>query len=657
MGRQGVFSLAVAAALACMRAFGGPTAQAVEIPEDLDALVEQALLTAALTPGDIALKTDYALRDEFRLDVAEELLAEPLKIPRWTETMADRVARATRLGALMDVLADVKDLDVRGVSFSPNPRADWTLYDALAVLAKAEGTEFTVRRRELEAQLKPLPQPIVQALTVLVDGAAAARLSAAGAYGKLSDDDRAFFLANIQKITTEGESPTEEETDRLFALAKQVDQQKLAEGAKVLCAAVDCTRDLLAAHRAEIEEWARTAALDEPVRIATPLGEIVVGTPRDDVHRDPAFVLIEPAGNDVYLEHAGDSSSRINGIGIAIDLAGNDQYIARGPFAFGAAKCGFGILVDEAGDDGYSGAHNTLGRGLLGLGLLVEADGLDRYDANTASEAAAHFGFGVLVDEAGNDRYTAHLNSQGHAGVNGVAALIDTQGNDLYVAGGKYPDYREAQRHYGSLSQGFSIGWRPLYSGGFGALFDFGGDDVYIADYFAQGSSYWYAVGLLYDDAGDDRYIARRYSQGAATHVCVGILADGAGDDTYTSWGVSQGSAHDLSAAMLLDGGGNDRYLADWFSQGAGNANGIGFLIDLAGDDKYEGGQDTVQGAGTYERTETTYARARGCPSIGILIDAAGHDTYSHNGGDGLFWHNGAFGVGYDRTVETEEKP
>ncbi|MBN1917028.1 MAG: hypothetical protein JW889_03885, partial [Verrucomicrobia bacterium] len=529
MDRIRVCPLAVVIALAGTCALGGATAQAIEIPEDFDVLVKQALLTAALTPADIVLKTDYALRDGFRLDVAETLLAEPLTIPRWTETTADRVARATRLAALMDVLAEAKDLDVGGVSFAPNAQPDWTLCDALGVLARAEGAEFKVRRRQLDAQLRPLPRPIVEALTVLVEGAAAARLSSAGAYGELSDDDRAFLLANIQKIATEGESTTPEETDRLFGLVKQVDQQRLAEGAKVLCATVDCARDVLAAHRAEIGEWVRTAPLDAPVRIATPLGEIVIGTPGDDVHRDGAFILIEPAGNDVYLEAAGASSSRLNGIGIAIDLAGDDQYIAREPFAFGAAKCGFGILVDETGDDGYSGAHNCLGRGLLGLGLLVEAEGLDRYDADTASQAAAHFGFGVLVDEAGNDHYTAHLNSQGHAGVNGVAMLIDTQGNDVYVAGAKYPDYREAQRHYGSLSQGFSIGWRPLYSGGFGALFDFGGDDVYISDYFAQGSSYWYGVGLLYDDAGDDRYIARRYSQGAATHLCVGILADSAG--------------------------------------------------------------------------------------------------------------------------------
>lgn len=623
-------------------------AWAVELPEDFDDLVERALATGMLTPADIVLKTDFTPPDEFRLAVVDELLAEPLRIPRWTEQIAERVGKATRLGPLLDLAAGIKDLDVEAISFAPNAREDWTLYEALEVLARAEGSTLAVERSELTAQLEPVPPPVREALTMLVDACAAARLSAAEAYAGLSYDDRVFLLANVSHIATQGEDPKQAEVDRLFVLLKKVDQQKLAEAAKILCAASDLVRDLLAEHAPAIAGWKGRETMKQPLRIATPLGDIVIGTWGDDVYRDPAFILIDPAGDDTYLNRAGASSERINGIGIAFDLAGNDSYVARQAFAFGAARCGFGILVDEAGDDSYSGTHNCIGRGLLGLGLLVEAGGIDRYYADSASQAAAHFGFGLLIDEAGNDHYTAHLNSQAHAGVNGAAFLVDTEGNDVYFAGGKHKDFREGQKYYGSLSQGFSIGWRPLYSGGVGALFDYGGDDIYIGDYFAQGSSYWYALGLLYDDAGDDRYIARRYSQGAATHICVGILADSAGNDRYSSWGVSQGCAHDLSAAMLIDGAGNDRYSADWLSQGAGNANGIGFLIDLKGDDRYAGEKETVQGAGTYTRKDTTYARVRGYPSVGILIDAGGNDTYSRRGRDGTFWHNSAFGVGFD---------
>jgi len=644
--REFILLITLAAALAA------PSAYALELPDDFDDLVRRALETAALTPADIRLKTDHAPRDVFRLDVAEQLLAEPLTIPAWTEAIAERTARATRLGELMDLAASTKDLDTTATSFTPNTREGWTLYDALRVLARAEGTTLTLRRKDLAGQLERVPPPVRKALTLLVEACTAARLSAAEAYTGLSDEDRVFLIANISRITTEGESLGPDETDRVFELIKQVDQQKLAEAAKILCVATDTARRLLASHAAELAAWGTQNAVTAPTRLGTPLGDIVVGTCNDDVYREPAFILIDPAGDDVYLNRTGASSLTLNGIGIGLDLSGNDHYIAHESFAFGAAKCGFGILVDEAGDDAYSGTHNCLGRGVLGLGLLVEAGGLDRYSADTASQAAAHFGFGILLDEAGNDKYTAHLNSQAHAGVNGAAFLIDTEGNDFYIAGAKYKDYREGQKYYGSLSQGFSIGWRPLYSGGIGALFDYAGNDTYIGDYFAQGSSYWYSVGLLYDDAGDDRYVARRYSQGAATHVCVGVLADSAGDDRYESWGVSQGCGHDLSAGMLIDGAGNDRYTANWLSQGAGNANGIGFLIDLRGDDRYTGEKDTVQAAGTFARKETTYARARGYPSIGILIDAAGKDAYSHGGRDGTFWHNSAFGAGFDAAPE-----
>jgi len=629
-------------------ALAAPGARAVELPEGFDDLVEQALATGTLTPADMVLKTDFTPPDEFRLAVVDELLAEPLKIPGWTEQIAERAAKATRLGALLDLAAGIKDLHVEAVSFAPNAREDWTLYDALEVLARAEEAPLAVKRSQLTSQLEAVPPSIREALTMLLDACAAARLSAAEAYAGLSYDDRTFLLANVSHIATQGEDPEPAEVDRLFALVKKVDQQKLAEAAKILCVAGDLVRDLLEKNAPAIAEWKGRETMTQPLRIGTPLGDIVIGTWGDDVYREPAFILIDPAGNDTYLNRAGASSETINGIGIAFDLGGDDSYVARDAFAFGAARCGFGILVDEAGDDGYSGTHHCMGRGLVGLGLLVEAGGIDRYYADSASQAAAHFGFGLLVDEAGNDHYTAHINSQAHAGMNGVALLVDTEGNDVYFAGGKHKDFRERQKYYGSLSQGFSIGWRPLYSGGVGALFDYGGDDVYIGDYFAQGSSYWYALGLLYDDAGDDRYIARRYSQGAATHICVGILADSTGNDRYSSWGVSQGCAHDLSAAVLIDGAGNDRYSADWLSQGAGNANGIGFLIDLKGDDRYAGGADTTQGAGTYTRKETTYARVRGYPSVGILIDAAGKDTYSHRGRDGTFWHNSAFGVGFD---------
>ena len=51
-------------------------------------------------------------------------------------------------------------------------------------------------------------------------------------------------------------------------------------------------------------------------------------------------------------------------------------------------------------------------------------------------------------------------------------------------------------------------------------------DDRYVAEYFAQGASYWLALGGLVDDAGNDRYEARRYAQGAGVVDLMRMLAN-----------------------------------------------------------------------------------------------------------------------------------
>jgi hypothetical protein len=74
-----------------------------------------------------------------------------------------------------------------------------------------------------------------------------------------------------------------------------------------------------------------------------------------------------------------------------------------------------------------------------------------------------------------------------------------------------------------SIGQGFGHGVRAGKDtsgvpGGIGILIDEKGDDTYIADYFAQGASYYYGVGILNDMDGDDQYLSGRYSQGAGIH-------------------------------------------------------------------------------------------------------------------------------------------
>jgi len=106
-------------------------------------------------------------------------------------------------------------------------------------------------------------------------------------------------------------------------------------------------------------------------------------------------------------------------------------------------------------------------------------------------------GIGMIINGDGDDRYLCSYEGQALGLFGGAGVLIDSRGNDFYQLGGAVPDFREPLRSTVSLGQGFGDGIRPQNGktgvpGGIGILLDEAGDDTYIADYFAQGSSYYY---------------------------------------------------------------------------------------------------------------------------------------------------------------------
>jgi len=142
------------------------------------------------------------------------------------------------------------------------------------------------------------------------------------------------------------------------------------------------------------------------------------------------------------------------------------------------------------------------------------------------------------------------------------------------------------------MGQGFGQGIRPEKGihgvpGGVGVLIDEGGDDTYIADYFAQGSSYYYGLGILDDRNGNDQYISGRYAQGAGIHSSVGVLLDRKGRDFYyASFGVAQGMGHDFGVGYFEDDEGRDQYWGGTLVQGAATNGSMGIFIDLEEDDQ-----------------------------------------------------------------------
>lgn len=238
----------------------------------------------------------------------------------------------------------------------------------------------------------------------------------------------------------------------------------------------------------------------------------------------------------------------------------------------------------------------------------------------------------LLVDAGGDDVY---FNNAGGSGtglhspegrcqglsLRPAAALIDLAGNDRY----------EGQRWCGANGGGRQ---------GFGSLLDLSGDDVYIAG--AGGTN---GGGNGYDLVPG-----------------VGFLLDAGGNDTYLAGsGGTNGGGWAGGLGLLVDAGGNDRYIAaepriwtcsPWANRWAGSCGanggayggGSGALLDLGGDDAYVAGRWGANGAGRgwlpmncWHLWTTQPCYPNGAPFIlGLLLDAAGHDTYlDEDGGSG----------------------
>jgi hypothetical protein len=266
----------------------------------------------------------------------------------------------------------------------------------------------------------------------------------------------------------------------------------------------------------------------------TPLGLFVVGGGDHNAYRGAFGFIADVGGNDFYELEASSLGGR-GRVSLVLDMSGNDDYRGATTPLGGSGVAGVNLTIDLAGDDIYRGGYCSQGCGMLGVGILYDSDGDDLYHADQVSQGAGLFGMGLLLDGGGDDTYESARMSQGFASMEGCGLLIDRGGNDHYHSGGVYPDPREDGKYTQSLSQGFSIGLRPLHCGGVAILFDKSGDDHYGAEYFAQGASYWLSLGILMDGGGNDHYRARRYAQGAGIHLSVGLLADSRGNDIYDS--------------------------------------------------------------------------------------------------------------------------
>jgi hypothetical protein len=131
-----------------------------------------------------------------------------------------------------------------------------------------------------------------------------------------------------------------------------------------------------------------------------------------------------------------DGRSTSGGIGMLLDLAGNDRYEAQ-VFAQGAGYYeGLGMLLDDGGNDRFDSAWYAMGASAhYAAGILLKrGTGSDVYRSTHEMVLGTgnDLSVGVFVDEGGDDEYTVGHMSLGVAFANSTGIFVDGAGNDRY---------------------------------------------------------------------------------------------------------------------------------------------------------------------------------------------------------------------------------
>ncbi|MBU1701070.1 MAG: HEAT repeat domain-containing protein [Candidatus Eisenbacteria bacterium] len=637
--------------------------------------LHQALNYLDIRPSELGFDKLYAEDDTFRLGIVENILNNPLKLPAWQkqtvndfqEIFSNRVELIGRLGEICDA-PDTAPFDS---GHWPGTGEAWSGVDMVPLL-----TRFVQQVQNAELALNTSFAHFTSAEKDLL------LMSAPVFWGDWDEPAEKLRKGKLHfEIGAAVDTTSELREDPILDLAVKMNRPAVTHAARVFISA-------LAALTEGVAGLPPTEATVELEGVAglltavheTPWGLLVIGGPSSNHYSAAALqkiaFIIEPGGDDTYRGRAASAVGELHrAFSAVVDFKGDDLYEARDyDFALGGAVLGVAALIDLAGDDIYRGADGSLGAGFFGAGFLYDGAGADHFDGRNFCQGSGAFGLGALISDcttpsppgpepeedraftAGmrkvpgtgatpirfddNDSYVCARQSQGFASTFGAGLLYDQKGSDTYRAGGRYLHRPLLPHDFQSLSQGYSIGFRPRAAGGVGILIDQEGNDFYNGEVYCQGVGYWYSLGFLYDGAGNDIYHATQYAQGAGVHLAIGSLWDVGGDDHYISKnGVTQGTAHDLSAGMLLDQGGNDYYTVSG-GQAMSITNSTAIFIDEEGDDFYA----------TFEESQGSSRWARGFCGTGIFLDLEGSDVYPRNalGENGAVWEQQTYGLGID---------
>lgn len=164
-------------------------------------------------------------------------------------------------------------------------------------------------------------------------------------------------------------------------------------------------------------------------------------------------LLLDLDGNDRY--RSGNFSQGVGyffGVGLKLDLAGNDDHAAARFGHAAGAHAGVGLFIDVDGEDRYTSSGPTYnGATAWDRSVMLGVDagqGHDRYDLrqSTGLGRADHHSWSVFIEEGGQDRYDLP-NGMGVAFEQSMSAFFDLAGVDDYAqAPPEGPEKRENGR-------------------------------------------------------------------------------------------------------------------------------------------------------------------------------------------------------------------
>lgn len=619
-------------------------------------LLKKAQLTSEQVRPDSTLREQFG-QARYRTPFQELLIQEPLRIPAMARLFREQVLLTQGAPHLMliQALSKIELAPRRGLAGNPIASIEkisaqpGALLQAIVEIHESKKKPLTrAERTTLEKKIGALPPELAKIAALLLVVERQTSQTRDHVFKPLMNGTklRDAFQEKTRRLKREGEDDLSPASPLISTVLPSVDFKEF------WVAGVDL---LLAIQSARAQIASLSANLKASFHHQTPLGDIVIrGADSDDSYESKPYLLIlDLGGNDTYFS-GGSTQSELNPVSILIDRSGNDRYIASKslaekspldheerklpqiPPSWGSGVFGYGILVDESGDDLYRGFRLSGGTAEFGMGVLVDRSGLDRYECHERCQGYASVGVGLLIDQAGADHYVALQSAQGVGGIRGSGVLLDLGNQDDHYLTRHpildFPSPIDPQSNV-SLSQGAAVGYRAdfidqnSFSGGMGALFDEGGNNEFTAGFFAQGVAYWYGVGLLSVGQGNDQFRATKYAGGAGVHFGVGVLHDVGGNDQYqVAQELGLGEGHDFGIGVLVDEAGNDQYVCDNLALGSASAQGIGLFWDRSGDDLYQSTGKLVLG-GVASRTSSPSFRDR-AKTIGLFLDSGGKNRF-----------------------------